>query len=157
MSQVRRGYRTSEYVNGSAARQIRPDKERRVYVDGQRVNRNERELRARERALTMNGPYVAFLAVVSAVCLLMCVFYLHLQSDISGTRTNISELKNQISTVQSQNDALKYSINSYVDVDHVYKVATTKLGMRQAKDNQISVYKPSNNGYTIQYGDIPEK
>ena len=158
MSQARtRSDYRSEYVSGNTVRKTAPKRERRVYVDGHRVRQNERELRANEKALTMNAPYVAFLAVVSIVCLLMCVTYLHLQSDISETRTNIAGLKTQISTVQSQNDALNYSINSYVDVDHIYKVATTKLGMKQATDDQISKYKSSDSGYTVQYGDIPTK
>ena len=55
------------------------------------------------------------------------------------------------------NNALNYSINSYVNVVHVYKVATTKLGMKQATDKQISTYKASDSGYTLQYGDIPRK
>ena len=79
------------------------------------------------------------------------------QSNITATRDSISQLKSQISTVQSQNNALNYSINSYVNVDHVYKVATTKLGMKQATDKQISTYKASDSGYTLQYGDIPRK
>jgi len=105
----------------------------------------------------MNAPYVAFLAIVSAVCLIMCVCYLNIQSDISETRTNIATLKGQISTVQSQNDALNYSINSYIDTDNIYKMATNKLGMKQATDDQISKYKLSDGGYTVQYGDIPNK
>lgn len=87
----------------------------------------------------------------------MSVSYLHMQSNITATRDSISQLKSQISTVQSQNNALNYSINSYVNVDHVYKVATTKLGMKQATDKQISTYKASDSGYTLQYGDIPRK
>lgn len=152
-----RNYYRSEYVSGNAVRKITPDRERRVYVDGQRVHQSEKEVRSGEKALTMNAPYVAFLAVVSAVCLIMCVTYLHLQSDISKTRTGIADLKTQISTLQSQNDALNYSINSYIDTDYIYDAATTKLGMTQATGEQISKYKLSDSGYTVQYGDIPEK
>ena len=151
-----RNYET-EYVRGNAVRAAAPARERRVYVDGQRVRENERELRAKEKSLTMNGPYVAFLAIVSVVCLTMCVLYLNMQNNISETRTNIADLKTKISTVQSQNDALSYSIHSYVDADRIYKVATTKLGMSQAKDKQIAKYKTSDSGYTVQYGDIPTK
>ncbi len=165
MGQTRTSYYRSEYVggntvrkmNGNAVRKPAPQRERRVYVNGKRVEQNERQLKAKEHALMMNAPYVAFLAIVSIVCLVMCVTYLRLQSDISATRTNIASLKTQISTVQSQNDALNYSINSYVDVDHIYDIATTKLGMKQARGNQISRYKSSESGYTVQYGDIPSK
>lgn len=157
MSRAAVNYYKSEYINGNTVRKTAPARERRVYVDGQRVTSSERELRARERALTMNAPYVAFLAVVSAVCLIMCVCYLHIQSDISETRTSIAQIKNQISTVQSQNDAINYSINSYVDVDHIQKIAKDKLGMSKATDEQIIRYKSSDTGYTVQYGDIPSK
>lgn len=157
MNQVRRSNYGREYVDGNTVRKLNPDRDRRVYVDGKRVQENERQIRAREYAKIMNAPYVAFLAIVSAVCLIMCVCYLNIQSDISETRTNIATLKGQISTVQSQNDALNYSINSYIDTDNIYKMATNKLGMKQATDDQISKYKLSYGGYTVQYGDIPNK
>ena len=149
MNQVRRSNYGREYVDGNTVRKLNPDRDRRVYVDGKRVQENERQIRAREYAKIMNAPYVAFLAIVSAVCLIMCVCYLNIQSDISETRTNIATLKGQISTVQS--------LNSYIDTDNIYKMATNKLGMKQATDDQISKYELSDGGYTVQYGDIPNK
>ena len=68
-----------------------------------------------------------------------------------------SQLRTNISTVQTENNALSYAINSYVDVNHICKVAKSKLGMKQASDNQIITYKSSDSGYTLQYGDIPNK
>lgn len=158
MSQVRtRDYYRSEYVSGNTVRKVRPERERRVYTDQQRRTGREKSLRTNDKALSMNAPYVIFLAAVSVVCLIMCVTYLHIQSQITNTRENVAQLKTQINTLQSQNDALQYSINSNVDVDHIYKTATTKLGMTQATDDQISTYKSSDSGYTVQYGDIPTK
>ena len=52
----------------------------------------------------MNGSYVFFLTGVFAVCLAMCFGYLYVQSEISQTRSEISKLKTDISTVASQND-----------------------------------------------------
>ena len=105
----------------------------------------------------MSAPHVAFLVTVSFICLAMCVVYLNVQSNIRATRDNISQLRKNITTVQTQNNALNYAINSFVNVDHIYKEATTKLGMRQASDNQITTYKSSDSGYTLQYGEIPDK
>ena len=153
MSGIRSDYR-SEYVYGNTVRQAVPQEKRehktvhRHHVEQEYVN---------EKALVMSAPHVIFLAVVSFVCLFTCVAYLHVQSNITATRSNISELKSNISTVQSQNNALDYSINSYVNVNRVYKIATKKLGMKQATDKQISNYKASDSGYTLQYGDIPSK
>jgi cell division protein FtsL len=111
----------------------------------------------------MKSPYsisagsVLFITIVGILCGATIMAYLFLHSSISETRNNIAKIKTDINTVQSQNDALKYSINTYQDSENVYKVATKKLGMHQAKGDQLSIYKSSDKGYTVQYGDIPNK
>lgn len=154
MSQRNRAYYGSEYIEGNTVRKLQPQVER------PRQNPNRRRQASQRRnvkALSMNGTSVFFLAAVSFACILMCVLYLNVQSSISATRANISSLKTQISTVQSQNDALNYSINSYVDTDYIYKTAKNNLGMRQAGEDQIVTYHSSDSGYMVQYGDIPSK
>ncbi len=162
MNGAKNSYYRSEYVDGntvkreSTARQIRPERKPQNDVRQRRHTVTKEELR-RAKALSMSAPHVAFLVVVSVICLVVCVAYLYVQSNITATRESISELKNEINTVQSYNNALNYSINNYVNVDHVYKVATKKLGMKQATDKQIYYYKASDSGYTLQYGNIPNK
>lgn len=156
MGQTARNYK-SEYVSGNTVRKMAPAKKQNVYTDRQHSQNRAKQVRANDKSLSMNAPYVVFLAVVSMVCLLVCVFYLNMQSQITNCRENVASLKSEISTLQSQNDALQYSINSNVDTGRVYKIATSKLGMKQATDNQISIYKSSDSGYTVQYGDIPSK
>ena len=138
---------------GNTARQIEPAIQDRPQIRNNRVS----ERKKAKSALAINGVSVFFIALVAVFCIATCVAYLYLQSTISETRESISKIKTDINTVQSQNDALKYSINTYVDSEHVYKVATKKLGMRQAKGDQLSIYKSSDKGYTVQYGDIPNK
>lgn len=147
-------YYSSEYINGNTVRVARPERETRV---DERRQVRERKVSRTNKGLTMNVAHVAFLSVVSLVCFIMCVTYLTFQNQVTNAKDNISDLKKQIKTVQYQNDAISYSINSYVNVDNIYKKATTKLGMRQASDSQISYYKSSESGYTLQYGDIPSK
>ena len=149
----RRNYRRDEYIMGNTARQIEPAIQDRPQIRNERVSQRKKA----KSALSINGVSVFFMAVVAAFCLSLFVTYLYLGSTISETKANIANIKSDINTVQSQNDALKYSINTYVDSENVYKVATKKLGMRQAKGNQISIYKSSDKGYTVQYGDIPNK
>ena len=138
---------------GNTARQIEPAIQDRPQIRNNRVS----ERKKAKSALAINGVSVFFMALVAVFCIATCVAYLYLQSTISETRDSISKIKTDINTVQSQNDALKYSINTYVDSEHVYNVATKKLGMRQAKGDQLSIYKSSDKGYTVQYGDIPNK
>lgn len=162
MNGARNRYYTNEYVDGNTvrkgntARQLQPERRTERETRQRRRPVSQEEFK-RAKALNMSAPYVAFMVLVSMVCLIICVAYLNIQADITATRSNISELKSDISTVQSYNNALNYSINSHVNVDHVYKVATKKLGMKQATDKQIFYYKASDNGYTLQYGDIPSK
>ncbi len=146
------GYYKSEYVNGNTVREAapisRPNPQRK----------NERRVHPQsEKSLSINGTSVFIMGMISLACIVMCVVYLGMQSKISETRTNISTLKSQISTVQSQNDALNYSINSYIDTDYIYKTAKKDLGMKQAGEEQIVTYHSSDNGYMVQYGDIPTK
>ena len=148
----RRNYYTSEYIDGNTVRQGNPAR-RQETQRRQIANESVREL----KALSMNGMSVFCMGMISLACILMCVVYLNVQSQISESRSNISELKTQISTVQSQNDALSYSINSYIDTDYIYKTAKKDLGMKQAGENQIVTYHSSDSGYMVQYGEIPAK
>lgn len=149
--------RSTGYIDGNAVRAFEPQRKERIETE-RRVKTEKREQAApRENALPMSAPYVFFLIAVTCICIGMCVTYLNIQSNIRATRDNISQLRTNISTVQTENNALSYAINSYVDVNHICKVAKSKLGMKQASDNQIVTYKSSDSGYTLQYGDIPNK
>ena len=149
----RKNYRRNEYIMGNTARQIEPAIQDRPQIRTRKVAERKRM----KNALAINGVSVFFMAIAAFVFIAICVGYLYLQANISDTRRNISKIKTNINTIQSQNDSLKYDINTYVDSENVYKVATKKLGMHQANVGQISVYKSTDKGYTVQYGDIPNK
>ena len=149
----RKNYRRNDYIMGNTARQLEPAVQDRPQIRNNRVS----ERKMRKSAYSINAASVVFITLVGILCGATIVAYLFLHSSISETRNNIAEIKTNINTVQSQNDALKYSINTYQDSENVYKVATKKLGMHQAKGDQLSIYKSSDKGYTVQYGDIPNK
>ena len=147
-----------EYLDGNAVRVAEPEERPdRVYVDGRRVNESPRRLRERERALSINGAYAAFLAVSVVVCLALCIYYLNVQAQIKETRSNISSLSSEITTLTTENEALDYEINSYVDLDYIYDVAMNELGMVRANGDQVSVYERSDSEYVSQTDDIPEE
>ena len=149
--------KNTNYIEGNAARQLEPRRREKPDNRKQVRTRQNQQPQINEKALPMSAPHVIFLVAISFVCLGVCVAYLNIQSNVREVRDNISTLRANISTVQTENNALSYAINSYVDVDNIYKEAKTKLGMRQAADNQITTYKSSDSGYTLQYGDIPGK
>ena len=82
--------------------------------------------------------------------------YLHLQASITTRINKIETLEIELETLKSANDALQTRLDTYVDLDHVYKVATEELGMVYANKNQILLYNKSESEYVRQYEDIPK-
>ena len=59
--------------------------------------------------------------------------------------------------LKGDNDALLTRINTSVDLDYVYKVATEELGMVYANKDQVRLYNKTESEYVRQYEDIPER
>ena len=69
---------------------------------------------------------------------------------------HIEDLELKLENLKSENDALQTRIDTYVDLDHVYKVATEELGMVYANKDQILLYDKTESEYVRQYEDIPK-
>lgn len=152
----RRSAVTTEYVSGTAARRLSPaerpaEQERRNLAHTVTVRRN------REKALQMNLPYVAALTIAAICALYLCVSYLQLQSSITARLKRIENLEQAIELQKANNDALETRINTSVDLDYVYKVATEELGMVYANKEQVRLYNKTESEYVRQYEDIPER
>ena len=154
----------STYVDGNTVRkvqrtvEIRPERdEREEYRHKHAVRRNQ------EKALYMNGPYVLALTIAALITLVLCMNYLHKQASITTRISHIEDLELKLENLKSENDALQTrnnaletKINTYVDLDHVYKVATEELGMVYANKDQILLYDKTESEYVRQYEDIPK-
>lgn len=149
---------SNAYVDGNNARKLNRatplnKPERTEKEDSQRrriVKRNQ------DKALHMDGAYVFALTVAAVITLFLCMNYLHMQSSITTRIHNIESLELQLENLKSGNDALQTRLDTYVDLDHVYKVATEELGMVYANKNQILLYNKSESEYVRQYEDIPK-
>ena len=89
--------------------------------------------------------------------LVICVNYLHIQSDISTRLANIEKLEKGVEQLKAENDALETRINTSIDLDYIYKVATEELGMVYANRNQVRLYDKTESEYVRQYEDIPKE
>ena len=145
------------YVEGNTARKLAPaempvrhTQKRQQQKVGYTVRRNK------EKALQMDLPYLIGLVIAACCALYLCVNYLHLQSSITAKINNIEKLEQQVESVKSENDALAIRINTYVDLDYVYKVATEELGMVYANKNQVLLYDKTESEYVRQNEDIPK-
>lgn len=149
----------TEYVEGSAVRKEAiteaPQRTERTYVDNQRVSTSKSAYRNREKALHMSASYVAVLAICTVMMFVTCAKYLSLKDEIATKSTMIAELEMQTSNLKSHNDNLNYTINSFMDIEHISKVATEELGMIRAGKDQISFYESSESEYMKQFKEIP--
>ena len=146
--------RYTTYVDGNTIRKASalpkhlPDKQEEI-IRREKYQRNQRRVR------NINAPFALFLVAVSIVTLVLCVNYLKMQSEISNRVRNIASLEKQLDTIHTQNNSIDYSINSYVDLEHIYQVATEELGMVRATKSQVSLYEHTNSEFIKQHRDIP--
>ena len=66
----------------------------------------------------------------------------------------IASLRKELSTMTMENDNLEISINSSIDYDYIYKVATEELGMVYPSCSQIVSYDSEDSEYVVQYKDV---
>ncbi len=112
--------------------------------------------RNREAALNIDLPLVVVMSVAVVCVLFILVNYLHIQSSISSRIYNIQQLESQLEQLKTENDALEIRINTDIDLDHVYQVATEELGMVYANRDQVILYDKTESEYVRQYENIPE-
>ena len=150
-----------DYIEGSAVRKQSvtevPQRTERTYVDNKRVTTSRSIYRNREKALHMSAQYVIVLAICSIMMCTVCAKYLSLRDEIATKSEMIAQLEVQTEALKSHNDNLNYSINSYMDIEYISKVATEELGMIKAGKDQILFYESSESEYMKQYKDIPAK
>ncbi|MEG2699948.1 MAG: cell division protein FtsL, partial [Hungatella sp.] len=87
--------------------------------------------------------------------LYLCINYLQVQSSITARIHTIESMEQELEALKSENDALATRINTYIDLDHVYQVATQELGMVYANKDQVLLYNKTESEYVRQYEDIP--
>ena len=146
------------YGYGTAARNMAAERERtrKQRVVQYRQNMSHTVRKNQEKALQMNLPYVIMLTLAAVCALYICIGYLHVQSSMTAKIHNIETLEQQLEQLRSENDALQTRINTDMDLDHIYKVATEELGMVYANRNQVLLYDKTESEYVRQYEDIPK-
>lgn len=147
------------YMHGNAVRKPEPARlpDPRESQDPRRkVSKSYTVRRNQEKALQMDFPYVFLLTIAAACALYICVNYLHVQSVMTARITNIESLEKQLEVVKSENDALETRINTSLDLERVYRIATEELGMVYASKKQVLLYDRTESEYVRQYEDIPK-
>ncbi|MCI8516283.1 MAG: cell division protein FtsL [Hungatella sp.] len=144
------------YIHGSVVRKIEPERrlseekrQKKTHKVSSRVRKNQ------EKALRMDLPYLVVLLAASCCTLFICISYIQVRSAMTRRMENIKKLEQDIDALKSENDALQTRINTSVDLEYVYQVATEELGMVYAGKDQVRMYHQTESEYVRQYEDIP--
>jgi len=143
------------YISGNTAPAAVPVREPRRQARQRRAV-SYRVRRNHEKALYVDLPYVLVLVAAVACVLYICVNYLHIQSSMTYRIHHIEDLESRLEQLKAENDALETRINTDIDLNYIYKVATEELGMVYANRDQVLLYDRTESEYVRQYEDIPE-
>lgn len=145
------------YVDGSAARQLRPQEDERTRRrQVSETGRAHSRRRLIIKAAPMNKGYIAVMAAAVLIVCGVLMSYVKLQSDITNHINTISDLESRLNELKLANDETYTKIMSNVDLEEIKRIAVNELGMKYAKEGQVVQYTGEGNDYVRQYSDIPK-
>ena len=150
-------YRT--YTEGNTVRKTAPDpryaQEIRKEIEEAPRRESVAVRRNRERALSLSLPHVIILLAATVLVVLVCVGYLRVTTEINRSLKHITALEKELSSLKSDNQILAERIEARVDLEEVYELAVTRLGMVYQDDNERLTYTEHEREYVRQYEDVP--
>lgn len=81
---------------------------------------------------------------------------LKLMADVKEGKNEVSALQSQLNEQLNVNAEYSSGLDSMTDLDEIYKIATTELGMVYSKPGQTVYYPQNSDDYVIQYKNVPE-
>lgn len=163
-----RSYQTTAYAEGNTVRIEKAYKvPRREYEAPARKRELTREenreaqkrrikiRRNQDKALQMNPGFVFFLALASACVMLISVNYLKVQMEIVSAMETIEKREAELEEMKADNDLLESKLQAQMDLEYIYNIATTELGMKRPKEDQVLYYEKTESEYVRQYESIP--
>lgn len=153
------------YEDGSAVRAPEwvPQEERRGRQQARRQTqprkvqrkRNPRMLRNRARAKSIGMGYIVFLMAASILTVFLCVQFLQIRSNLATQSRRIALMQQNLSQLQTDNDAYYKKTLASVTLEDVRKAATERLGMHYPTETQTRYYTTEENSYVRQYTAVP--
>lgn len=145
------------YTEGTAARVLEPAYEPVHKRKSQKAAKKQAKYMEAKRiaCVSLNLPLTLLLVAAVAISVVVGYKYLCLKSSLDVHMNNIKTMESQLDTMRTENDALEKSIDTSVDLNEVYNIATTKLGMVRVDQNNIIQYDKTESEYVKQYEDIP--
>ena len=122
-------------------------------------HRPERRVRPENASVALlraNAATVLLLTVVLAVFAIMMYQIVTLHAQINESLNTITKQERTLNELRMQNDTTARRQAAQVDLDHIYEVATTRLGMVYPDANHRILYTEQLNEYVHQNENIPD-
>lgn len=155
--------RNNTYVYGTAAPKHAPEVPRRVPrrqsdIERKRIERQQQEIEQnRARATRIGGLFTMLVVAAMAVLLFTCSGYIGLINTRTGNEKTINSLQSELEELKNANDQRQLAIDTSINYEYIYKVATEELGMVYANPDQVVDYESGESNYVIQFSDVPSK
>lgn len=159
----RRTASIGRYVEDNVVRKIEievpiPDKfEERQRRAKRRRAIQERQEQNREKGRQYTLLQIGAIAVAVVGVLGFGVRYLQAHDEMNTYIQTIAKLEAEYSNKVSENDGLSAQIESEIDYNEIYRMATEELGMSYPQKHQEIVYDHVESEYVRQYDDIPNE
>ena len=148
-------YRTYYYEEGSLAHKAEiteaPTREERLRErERERKRERQRIAKRRKKALLALKKQALVFTLAVVVIAGLFAYYVHLQNNITKSRRNINNLKEQITVLKADNSAMKNRIATSLNLNSIKEKAMSQLGMVYADTDQIVYYNMPDDDYMNQ-------
>lgn len=144
----------SSYNYGTAAYDIdfkeHEKKEKRRELEEQR---RKKQISIQKAEARLNIKHTLQLALAAGIFCLGCVMTIIGVSSVTEMRYNITQLKNELNTIQNENIVLSSEISDTINLDYIENRAKNDLGMTEPQGYQIKTISVPEQSYTVQYDD----
>lgn len=155
-------YSRTAYVQGSAAPAIKDNSPVRVPRRSEQLTKEEIRRRQadryaqenRRRAAKFGALYTFVIAMAVVITMFSGVSFIKAMNQKTENDKKVVALANELENLKENNDTRQVQIDTSINYDYIYKVATEELGMIHARKKQIIEYKSEESEYVIQYSGI---
>ncbi|WP_051671320.1 hypothetical protein [Oribacterium sp. P6A1] len=100
---------------------------------------------------------VCYTALVFSLIVIFfsCYQCIKLDTQVSTSLRNIEQMRSELEDIRLQNNELKAIIDSAVNPDEIYRVATQEYGMVAPVSSEVITFKKTDTGYVRTWDDIP--
>lgn len=147
-------------IDGNAARKLQvlpnyiEDEELRQ-SPARRQEQKPKKKKAVKPAMDLMTLFILCIAVAGT--LYTCIDYLKIQTTRLEQKKEINTLEKSLTKLANENTAAMSELNTSLDLNKIYEIATSQLGMVYPDKNQVIPYESNKSDFVKQYGEIPEE